>query len=116
VVKSLVKAYFLQLSKGCSSTECTNPRCATSGAEGPVAGNAAAAAAVRLATESLAKRHTQLCLGDEQRTFSRSVTALEAMGFPAGWGALALIKLGQNGATGEHDAAVWLISNYTPPE
>ena len=79
-------------------------------------GNAAAAAAVKLAQEGLAKRQTQLCLGDEQRTFSRSVASLEAMGFPPEWGALALGRVGQKGDSGEHDAAVWLLSNYTPPE
>eukprot|EP00038_Savillea_parva_P014851 m.12259 g.12259 ORF g.12259 m.12259 type:complete len:759 (-) comp2925_c0_seq1:98-2374(-) len=110
LVKSLVKAYFQQVSKGCGDDGCANPQCAIGSPTGPVVGNAGAALSVKLAQAALSGR-LELCLGPEGRAFAASVTALGAMGFPEDWASLAMDRTGS-----EQDAAIWLLSNYSPPE
>jgi hypothetical protein len=109
LAKSLVKAYFVQLSKGCQEDGCANPQCASGSSGGAVVGNAGAALAVQLAQQALSG-HVQLCVGADGRAFAESVTALQGMGFPPEWASCALDKTGS-----QHDAAVWLLSNYSPP-
>jgi len=109
LVKSLVKAYFVQLSKGCGSERCTNALCAVGSPAGPITGNAAAAAAVKLAQETL-ETGPRLCLRNDGLEFANDVAALGDMGFPREWASLALERMGS-----QRDAAVWLLANYAPP-
>lgn len=107
VVKSLVKSYFAQLTKGCGFSQCTNSHCATANPSSGMSGSPAAALAVKLAQSALAGQ-VNLCLSESAVSFSSSVSALEAMGFPPEWASCALERTGS-----EQDAAVWLLANYT---